>query len=150
MWDLYVGSMIFFFFPKGVSILLNEVSSSRSRNVGILVVVFAGISTEKSSINLKVTMGSLNNGYIKPDSLESTNKEPRVQLPDGENEVVQSWSHNSKGNKRPANFLLKSVGAGSTQYPSWVLTNLWTSTSSFLCCHRNISPLNSFACWSVT
>lgn len=76
--------------------------------------IFAGIRTEKSSINLKVRMGSLNNGYIKSDSLQNTNKESRVQLPHGEKEVVQSWSCNSKGNKRPANFLLKSVGAGST------------------------------------
>lgn len=29
-------------------------------------------------------MGSLTSGHIKSDSLESTNKELRVQLPDGE------------------------------------------------------------------
>lgn len=54
--------------------MLSEVSSSRSRNVGILIVLFAGMKTEKSSINLRVRMESLNNEYIKSDSLENTSK----------------------------------------------------------------------------
>lgn len=101
-------------FPKPVSVLLNEVSSSRSRKVGILIVLFSWVRTEKSSEYLKMRMGSLNNGHIKSDSLEGTKKESRVQLPDGEKEVVQSCSRNSKGNRRPANCLLKSMRAGRT------------------------------------
>lgn len=77
-------SWIYEIFPKEVSVLFNVISSSRSRNVRMFVVIFAMIRTEKSSINLKVRMGSLTNGHIKSDSLESTNKELRVQLPDGE------------------------------------------------------------------
>lgn len=86
-------------FPKGVSIL-------RSVGIGILIVVFAGIKTEESSINLKVRMESLNREYIKSDSLENTSKV--------KNSVARCCKgrfselpYNNKGNKKPANFSLK-------------------------------------------